>query len=330
MDIFELERPDHVEDPAWEAVEVARNRLSEAWDRRDCTDVVGKAKELVETIAKVVLTEAGDTVGDSADYPRVVKNAHSVLKRQPGPDLSSSSELKGMAQAAQTLATSLAPLRNKHGTGHGRARVPRVDIEMASVCMESAMLWSRWALRRLGCVLADYPNDLIDAVQSATGRSALHEKFVAATLSDQPEEIQRKIGVTFGQQSAGGFGNATAVGVDPAIDGGFEEYPVDYRNGLLEGMMLTDDGAVGLTDFFAPRFVSLLASLPESAARCVLHKLQRDVTDAPWQTTWRGSTSSPADLISGLTRERVMLQGPILEDFDELCSLLQQSANGGT
>jgi len=36
---------------------------------------------------------------------------------------------------------------------------------MASVALESALLWTRWALRRLGHLLADYPNDLIDAVK---------------------------------------------------------------------------------------------------------------------------------------------------------------------
>jgi hypothetical protein len=112
-----------------------------------------------------------------------------------------------MSQAAQTLASSIGPLRNSHGTGHGRDRVPDIVEEMATVTVEAALLWSRWALRRLGHLLADYPNDLIDAVNTATSRGRLREKFRAAAIAQQPEEIQQRIGVAFGQQAAGGFGS---------------------------------------------------------------------------------------------------------------------------
>jgi hypothetical protein len=109
---------------------------------------------------------------------------------------------------------------------------------MASLSLESALVWSRWALRRLGHLLADYPNDLIAAVQTGTTRPVLREKFKAAALAQQPVEVQHRIGVAFGQQSAGGFGNATEVGVEPAVDGGYEgyeEYPIDYDAGSWRG-----------------------------------------------------------------------------------------------
>lgn len=153
-----------------------------------------------------MVAAADGTLGDSADLVPTVKAEHQSLKRQPGMDLSQDEALRAITQAAQTMASNLAPLRNSYGTGHGRARVPDVSIEMATLAAETALVWCRWALRRLGHLLADYPNDLIGAVHSGTPRNVLRDKFKPAALAQQPEEIQHRIGVAFGQQAAGGSG----------------------------------------------------------------------------------------------------------------------------
>ena len=326
VDLFQLPKPEHVDPPAWEAIELARDRLQRAWHIQDLPEVVGKAKELVETVAKVTVAATEGTVGDSIDLPALVKAAQKTLKRQPGPDLSQDQDLRAIAQATQTIATSLAPIRNVYGTGHGRARVPDVVEEMATLSLESALVWCRWALKRLGHLLADYPNDLIAAVQTGTTRVVLRVKFKAASLAQQPVEVQHRIGVAFGQQSAGGFGNATEVGVEPAVEGGFEDYPIAYRRGLLEGMLLTAGGAIGLTDFYAPWFVSLLASLPEPELQGVLQRLRQDVVDAPWIDSWRDSTSvQPVDVVSALRTEGERLPAESADAFDGLCGALLQS-----
>jgi hypothetical protein len=54
VNLFDLARPEHVDDPAWDAVELARRRLVRAWELEDLAEFVGRAKELVETVAKVV------------------------------------------------------------------------------------------------------------------------------------------------------------------------------------------------------------------------------------------------------------------------------------
>ncbi len=290
---------------------------------KDHSEVVGKAKEFVETVAKVTVAAADRTLADNADFAGTVKAAHQSLKRQPGVDLSHDEALRAITQAIQTMATNLAPLRNNYGTGHGRAREPDVTVEMVSVTAEAALVWSRWALRRLGHLLADYPNDLIDAVHTGTTRNTLREKFRAAALSQQPVEIQHRIGVAFGQQSAGGFGNATEVGVEPAIDGGFDEYPIDYRCGLVEGMLLTGGGHVGLTTYYVPWFVSLLASLPEGDARALLVRLSDVVPGTPWLETWRGSTAvEPAEVVASLRVEGSRLPAGIADAFDSLTANL--------
>lgn len=326
MDLFELRRPEHLDDPAWEAVQLAHSRLQRACEWRDLPEMIGKSKELVETVAKVVVGATEGTVEDSADFALIVKSAQRCLARQPGRDLSQDQNLRAMAQAAQTLATSVAPLRNSYGTGHGRARVPDVVDETASLVLEAALLWSRWALRRLGHLLADYPNDLIAAVQTGTSRTLLREKFQAAALEQQPEEIQHRIGVAFGQQSAGGFGNATEVGVEPAIEGGYEEYPIAYRLGLLRGMLLTAGGSIGLTDFYATRFVSLLASLPEPSAVELLEQARVDAGQATWIHTWRRTTGvSPDGVLDALRGERERVPIGYRDLFARFCDVLEQA-----
>jgi hypothetical protein len=330
VDLFDLPRPEHLEDDGWRAIESARDRLQLAWQLKDFQEVVGKAKELVETVAKVVVAAADGTLGDSADFVPTVKAAHQSLKRQPGMDLSQDEALRAITQAAQTMASSLAPLRNSYGTGHGRARVPDVSVEMATLTAETALVWCRWALRRLGHLLADYPNDLIGAVHTGTSRNVLRDKFKAAALSQQPEEIQHRIGVAFGQQAAGGFGNATEVGMEPAIDGGFDEYPIDYRKGLIEGMLLTGGGSIGLTTFYVSWFVSLLGSLPEPDARELLERLGAAAATAPWMEKWRGSTIvEPSAVVATLRAEGERLPDGLSSAFDTFCDELAGDVRDG-
>jgi hypothetical protein len=150
VDFFDIARPEHLDDAGWEAVQAARNRLRLGWEMEDLQEVVGKAKEFVETVAKVVVAAADGTLADNADFGPTVKAAHLSLKRQPGVDLSQDAALRAITQATQTMATSLGPLRNTYGTGHGRARVPDVTVEMATVTAEAALVWCRWARATLG------------------------------------------------------------------------------------------------------------------------------------------------------------------------------------
>jgi hypothetical protein len=327
VDLFALPEPEHIDPAGWDAVELERDRLRRAWESKDYPEAVGKAKELVETVAKVVVVSAEGAVADEADFVPTVKSAHKALRRQPGVDLAQDQDLRAIANATQTLATSLAPLRNSFGTGHGRARIPDVSVEMATVTVEAALVWCRWALRRLGHLLANYPNDLIDAVHTGTSRATLREKFNAAALAQQPQEIQHHIGVAFGQQSAGGFGNATEVGVAPAIEGGFNEFPINYRLGLLEGMLLTAGGQVGLPEFYVSRFVSLVGSLPDPDAEIALRHLAELAKRAPWAKTWRRSTSdSPGVTIAALRSESERLPAAAADAVGALCDVLTESS----
>jgi len=111
--------------------------------------------------------------------------------------------------------------------------------------------------------------------------------------------------------------------VEPAIEGGFDEYPIDYRRGLIEGMLLTSGGSIGLTSFYASRFVSLVGSLPEPDARELLERLGAAVVGAPWLATWRGSTRvDPREVMAAMRSEGTRLALGLTPDFEVFCARL--------
>jgi hypothetical protein len=104
-------------------------RLQLARIQRAITDdpalAVGSAKELIESTAKVVLTERGKTISDKADLPELVRDAQQALGLHPssatlGPD--GGGAVKKILGSVCGIAIGLAELRNRgYGTGHGPA-----------------------------------------------------------------------------------------------------------------------------------------------------------------------------------------------------------------
>jgi hypothetical protein len=143
--------------------------------------------------------------------------------------------------------------------------------------------------------------------------------------------MQHRIGVAFGQQSAGGFGNATEVGVDPVPDAGFETFPPAYRRGLLEGMLLNGAGDVGMAEWYVPTFVSLLASVPDDDIADLLTDLIEKVDGATWTRVWRGSTEiTPASVLTALRSEARRLPPERTGAFEALCAVLERDAEPQT
>lgn len=86
--------------------------------------VIGSAKELVESAAKIILRERGVTFDGSEDVPKLVHRAQEALGVHP----TSVSDSADGAQASRkilgglaTVVVGIAELRNRYGTGHGPA-----------------------------------------------------------------------------------------------------------------------------------------------------------------------------------------------------------------
>ena len=115
---------------------------------------VGSAKEIIESTAKVVLTERGRSWREAADLPELVRDAEIALQLHPttspsGPD--GSDGVRKILGAVTTIAGGLAELRNRgHGTGHGPVSA-RVGLRPrhAHLAVNAAITWCQLMLDTL-------------------------------------------------------------------------------------------------------------------------------------------------------------------------------------
>ena len=114
---------------------------------------VGSAKELIESTAKVVLTERAQPFDDKSDLPKLARAAQLSLGLDPstrsGPD--SSDGVRRILGAVTTIANVLAELRNRGlGTGHGPATA-RVGLgsRHAHLAVNAALTWCQLMLDTL-------------------------------------------------------------------------------------------------------------------------------------------------------------------------------------
>ena len=150
--ISPLVRPLGIEANAWTAIVGHRDRLDEATQGADRSLVLGRAKELAESVARVVITQRGQVAPAATDFPVHIDSAHGVLKRQPGTDLSNDTELRNLVQSAMKIVKSVGTIRNSFGSGHGRAREPQVKKKWSTLllqrrCSGCAGPWARRAQR---------------------------------------------------------------------------------------------------------------------------------------------------------------------------------------
>lgn len=130
-------------------------RISRAIESDDPAQVIGSAKELIESTAKVVLNEVNRPADDAWDLPKLALEAQLALHvhpttASPGPD--GSDTVKRILGGVTTVATGVAELRNRgYGTGHGQGR-PRVGLSArhAHLAVGAARLWCEFMLDTLG------------------------------------------------------------------------------------------------------------------------------------------------------------------------------------
>ena len=282
MPAVDLRRPEGLEDDHWSAITEGSGRLQRAGRQHDAQLVVGSAKELVETVAKVVVSARGVAIRNNADFGEVVTTAHRCLERQPGEGLATDPEIRTIAQAAKTIAVEVNRLRGRYGTGHGHAFVPEVTEEHTAVVVDAAMLWCRWALGRLEHLIAGAPAGLIRDLRGATfTRGVLARRLASANLAEQEPVDQHSLGVAVGRRASSGTFLVREEGVDPAIEGGdLEAWPPAYRAGAVEGSFLDERGYVAVTSTMAAKATALLAVVPD--VDLVTSQLLREAGEADW------------------------------------------------
>lgn len=130
------------------------NRMSAAIERDDPAQAIGSAKELIESTAKLVLRERGESYSDGDDLPMLVMRAQQSLAVHPagrpaGPD--GSDAVKKILGAVTTISAGIAELRNRgYGTGHGQgAARTGLGTRHARLAINASRLWCEFMLDTL-------------------------------------------------------------------------------------------------------------------------------------------------------------------------------------
>lgn len=130
-------------------------RIGHAIERDDPAQAIGSAKELVESTAKLVLRERGESYSDADDLPELVFKAQIALAvhpsvKTPGPD--GSDAVKKILGATVTVTAGMAELRNRgYGTGHGPGTARSgLGRRHARLAINAAKLWCEFMLDTLG------------------------------------------------------------------------------------------------------------------------------------------------------------------------------------
>lgn len=274
---FRLERPDGLDDTAWAAIDQALTRLNTAISASDLQLVIGCAKELAESVAKVVLVARGNTVASGAAFLDVLGNAHAALDRQPGRGLAVDAQIRNIAQGAKKVASQLPELRNKYGTGHGRAVAPEVADELALVAVDGALLWVRWALRRLHHLIKGRPDLLIRDLEGATFyRGDLQERLAAARLVEHDVPDQYQVGFHIARRAMRDTFLVMEEGVEACTEStDLDRWPPGYRSGLLNGLFLTADGLIDATPWSVKQAALLLQTSDDRLSDAIVELAEK-------------------------------------------------------
>lgn len=275
-----LQKPDLLDGDSWLAVEQHRARLASALAANDAPWIIGSAKELVECVARVVATAKGTITPSNADFADVVNDAHLALDRQAGPGITRASDVRAIAQNAKKIVLSVKDIRNDFGTGHGHAEVRSIADEMVQLVVAGALLWVRWALIRVEHLLLNEPENLITELRGPVTRRSLQTHLDALVLPEQPNDVQRALGIAFAHRSASGTFVAREVGLEaPAESESTELWPAPYRLGVVEGLTISSNGYLMLGIDWVPMIVDILLPLPPTTIKNFLRDLTTKVAN---------------------------------------------------
>ncbi|KDR62718.1 abortive infection family protein [Streptomyces albidoflavus] len=282
-----LPRAEWVQDDQWAAISDAYSRLSAAVTADDRPLIVGSAKELVESVARVTLVSYGRVVADGDAYMSVLRSAHQVIEHVIGPAMPGNHPLRQIPESAKKMAGQLRELRNAYGTGHGRAVVHDVTDEVAEAAVHAALLWTRWALARLQTVLLGAVSPLVSDLQNGAVfyGGDLAARLEAANVPELEQSEQHRLGIAVGQRAANETNNVRLEGIRACADHP-EHWPDAYREGVVQGLFINEDGQAHA---YAAASADCAAELLQhhSAPERVLSDLSTLLAAASWSLTFQ-------------------------------------------
>ena len=319
IDHARLARPPHLQDDHWLAISTEAERLHRSLGAEDGSQALSDIKCVVESIARVVLDIDGAPAAPGDAFNAVVTRAHALLKGQPGHELANDSVFGDLATQAAKIARQLSAIRNEFGGGHGRARVPTLADEMVVLALDGGLLWSRWALRRLGYFTEGRPLALIEALAGTAPQifraGELRRRLTSARLPDIEVRHQRGIGIAVGQRAARQTFVVHHDGVEPCLTSDdLAIWPRDYRIGVAYGLWFDPDGRSTITPSSAREALLVLDPVADCGAELAVW-VTRIVSSDRGTSEWDGQRAEIAQFI----RERLGSRPP--NEHDPLTAL---------
>ena len=263
-----LTKPKGLGEEQWSAIHEADERLRQAKSDGDGPLVIGSAKELCEAVAKVVVAERGGTLSGAADLPEVVTAAHKALEFQPGEGVASDPETRKVAQGLKSIVLGLGELRNRRGTGHGRARPGNAVEEHVDLAYEAAYLWSTWALRRLEPYIAGDVTALVrDLEDEIFRRGDLKKRLLIANLPRLAFEDQRRLGIAVARRASRETFVVAEDGIEGVEPADSDAWPPAYIDGLLAGMFFDANGFLAMAAWKTTEADRLVRLSPDPVLR---------------------------------------------------------------
>ena len=124
------------------------NRISDGIGR-DPAAAIASAKELVESLCKIILDRSGESYPPSDDLPGLYKRVATLLKLKAESVPASAKGSETSQRILRTLTTTvqgLAELRNELGLGHGRSAPSPALTRHARLALNSAVAVTEFLL----------------------------------------------------------------------------------------------------------------------------------------------------------------------------------------
>lgn len=128
----------------------------------DPEHAIGVSKELIESTAKLVLTELGEPFDPKADISTLTRAAQKALALHPdalAPSAKGAESTKRVLGGLTSIAIGVAELRNLHGTGHGKVTAQSgLKPRHAQLAVDAATTYCRTLLATLADPEAPWRN----------------------------------------------------------------------------------------------------------------------------------------------------------------------------
>lgn len=264
---------------AQNAIAAATARIDSASAAADLEGIIGASKDLVETVAKVVLDVVGQSYGSDTPVQKLASismRALGIADERPA--------LHRLGGSMATAAGAIGELRNSDGTGHGRSAPSTLNARHAEFARAAASAWCTWMLALAEDKLADTSrfNKALAEIggERVFRRGALKAYLDELQLDAAPREVQRKLGLAVARRWTMNSTFMPRIDVIDPLAEGTEDFPLSFQEGLIEGLLLDNDGRVRMRADDVRKAIEIAMRMRATVRQATLAQLADHVEEA--------------------------------------------------